>query len=112
MPRRRKHRHCRFFVGQRVFKPPRIPMSELELYTVGIDEFEAMRLCDHEGLSQIEAAAHMRISRGTVQRLLDRGRRTVLEAILENAALAVAEGPVEESRRKSAAAGESGRFIE
>ena len=76
-------------------------MSELALYTVVIDELEAMRLCDHEGLTQIEAAERMTISRGTVQRLLERGRWTVLEAIIKNGALLIAEAPVEETERRS-----------
>lgn len=101
MPPRRKHRHCRFLAGQRVFKPPRVPMSELALYTVGIDEFEAMRLCDHDGLSQIEAAERMKISRGTVQRLLERGRWTILEAVLDNGAVSIARAPVEEADRQT-----------
>lgn len=107
MPRRRKHRRCRFLQGQRVLKPPRIPMRELAVYTVGIDEFEAMRLCDHEGLSQIEAAERMAVSRGTVQRLLERGRKTVLDAILSEGALAVSESPVAEPERIVPPAGET-----
>lgn len=74
-------------------------MSELTLHTIGIDEFEAMRLCDHEGLSQIEASERMKISRGTVQRLLERGRRTLLEAILSNSAVAIAEDTITHSER-------------
>lgn len=80
-------------------KPPRIPMSELTIHTVGIDEFEAMRLCDYEGLSQVEAAGRMAVSRGTVQRLLERGRKAVLDAILSGGALAVSESPVAERDR-------------
>ncbi|HUX19906.1 MAG TPA: DUF134 domain-containing protein [Spirochaetia bacterium] len=99
MPRNRKQRQCRFLEGQRVFKPPRIPMSELTLYTIGIDEFEAMRLCDHEGLSQIEASERMKISRGTVQRLLERGRRTLLEGILSNSAVAISDNAISHSER-------------
>lgn len=76
-------------------------MGELALYTVGIDEFEAMRLCDHEGLSQIDAAQRMKVSRGTVQRLLERGRWTVLEAMVRNGALSIAEAPVDEAERRS-----------
>ena len=74
-------------------------MSELVLHTVGIDEFEAMRLCDHEGMSQIEAAAQMQVSRGTVQRLLEKGRKTLLEAIITNGALGIADDTVVEGER-------------
>lgn len=53
------------------------------------DEFEAMRLCDGEGLSQIDAGERMQISRGAVQRLLETGRRKVIQALLSNQALGV-----------------------
>jgi uncharacterized protein len=75
-------------------------MSELTLYTVGIDELEAMRLCDQEGLSQIDAADRIGVSRGTVQRLLERGRRTLLDAIISNSALAISEGTVSDAERR------------
>lgn len=75
-------------------------MSELVLHTVGIDEFEAMRLCDHEGMSQIEAAERMQVSRGTVQRLLEKGRKTLLEAIITNGALGIADDAVAEGERR------------
>jgi predicted DNA-binding protein (UPF0251 family) len=41
----------------------------------------------------------MKISRGTVQRLLERGRRTLLEAILSNSAVAIAEDTITHSER-------------
>jgi predicted DNA-binding protein (UPF0251 family) len=54
------------------------------VHWLALDEFEAMRLCDLEGLSQIEAGERMQISRGTVQRLLESGRRKVVQALLAN----------------------------
>jgi predicted DNA-binding protein (UPF0251 family) len=57
------------------------------VHWLALDEFEAMRLCDLEGLSQIEAGEHMQVSRGTVQRLLESGRRKVVQALLANEGL-------------------------
>ena len=54
-----------------------------------LDEFEAMRLCDHEGKSQIEASEAMGISRGTVQRLLLSGRRKLLDVLLREQELVI-----------------------
>ncbi len=82
MPRRFKRRHCRRLSGIKNFKPSGIPAIELEKTVLRLDEFEAMRLCDHEGKSQIEAAEVMGISRGTVQRLLLSGRKKVLDVLL------------------------------
>ncbi len=84
-----KRRTCRRLDGNRVFKPAAIPLSELETVHLGLDELEAMRLCDVEGLDQSEAGVHMAVSRGTVQRLLSRGRRKLVEALIANQAVVV-----------------------
>ena len=89
MPRPRKHRNCRQHEGDRVFKPRSIPMPELEIMFLGEDELEALRLCDVEGLHQSVAGERMGVSRGTVQRLLKSGRKTLVRAVVETAALVI-----------------------
>ncbi len=91
MPRPRKHRNCRRFEGDRVFKPRSIPMPELELVFLGDDELEALRLCDLEGLDQAGAGERMGVSRGTVQRLLKSGREAVVRALVDGGALVIGE---------------------
>jgi uncharacterized protein len=78
----KKRRHCRPIGELRRFKPAGIPASKLVRRIVHLDEFEAIRLCDLEGLSQIEAAGVMTVSRGTVQRLLQSGRSKIAGALL------------------------------
>lgn len=92
MPRPRKRRTCRRFEGDRVFKPRSIPMSRLEIVHLGLDELEAMRLCDVDEVDQETAGARMGVSRGTVQRLLRSGRIKVLRALLESSALIIEPG--------------------
>ena len=92
MPRPRKRRRCRAYDGDRVFKPRSIPMSELDTIRLELSELEALRLCDLEGCDQEAAGERMAISRGTVQRLLKRGRAKVLRALLESRALLVDKG--------------------
>lgn len=82
MPRRCKQRNCRSLNGDRNFKPSGIPSRELEKVELRLDEFEALRLCDYDGLNQIEAGETMGVSRGTVQRLLISGRKKVVDALL------------------------------
>lgn len=89
MPRPRKKRFCRRFGTDRVFKPQGIPMTELEIIEIPVDAFEAMRLCDHEGLDQSAAGEVMGVSRGTVQRLLYQGRKQIVEALLKNSAVTI-----------------------
>ena len=64
-------------------------MRQIDTVVLGLDQFEAMRLCDIEQLDQEEAGRRMGVSRGTVQRLLYRGRRQLLEAILKNSAVII-----------------------
>ncbi len=87
MPRCKKQRCCRILENEVIFKPTGIPLSEMEIISVDIDELEAIRLCDYEGKSQIEAAELMKISRGTVQRLLISGRKKILEGLLHQKAI-------------------------
>jgi len=89
VPRPRKHRNCRQYDGDRIFKPRSIPMPELEVRNLGEDELEALRLCDVEGLHQAVAGERMGVSRGTVQRLLKTGRATLVRAVVEGAALLI-----------------------
>lgn len=64
-------------------------MHGLEIVEIEADEFESIRLCDFEKLSQIEAGEKMGISRGTVQRLLDSARYKILDAFINNKAIKI-----------------------
>jgi uncharacterized protein len=85
----KKRRRCRRFSNNRVFKPAGVPSYQLEEVRIYIDEFEAIRLCDYEGLNQIQASEKMGISRATIQRLLTSARRKITETILDNKALVI-----------------------
>ena len=49
-----------------------------------LDELEAMRLVDGENLTQEDAGEKMGISRGSIWRLLQSGRKKIITAIYEN----------------------------
>ena len=51
--------------GASIFKPIGVPVINLEEVVMTLDEFEAMRLADLEGLYHEEAAARMGVSRAT-----------------------------------------------
>lgn len=89
MPRRQKMRQCRRLDDGRFYKPSGIPACQLETVELNLDEFEALRLCDFDGMNQIEAAESMGISRGTVQRLLGTGRKKVVDILLHQKALKI-----------------------
>ena len=83
----RKKRYCRRLESGKIYKPQGIPMSEIEKEILSLDEFEARRLCDYEGYSQIEAAEEMDVSRATIQRLLEHSRKKIVTAFLHNSAI-------------------------
>lgn len=58
-------------------------------------ELEALRLVDRKGLNQEEAGKEMHISRGTVWRLLQEGRKKIVIALTEGRPLNItAQGTV------------------
>jgi predicted DNA-binding protein (UPF0251 family) len=93
MPRPRKERRYRCAFSCQGFKPIGIPTSELERIALQKDEIEALRLCDMKGLTQEQAGTSMKISRGTVQRLLTSAREKVATAIVNGAALIFEDEP-------------------
>lgn len=98
MPKCKKIRCCRLLENEIIFKPTGVPLSELEIIEIEADELEAIRLCDHEGKSQIEAGESMSISRGTVQRLLNSGRKKLLDGLLFQKAIKLKNSLYEEGK--------------
>ena len=77
------------------FKPRGVPVSELEETVVSVDELEALRLADLEGLYHEEAAARMNVSRATFGRIVESARRKVAEVLVRGRALKIEGGVVE-----------------
>jgi predicted DNA-binding protein (UPF0251 family) len=61
---------------------PHPTLSENQL-VLTIAEYEAMRLIDLKGLNQEEAGLLMKVSRGTIWRLLDSGREKIMKMLSE-----------------------------
>jgi predicted DNA-binding protein (UPF0251 family) len=80
--------------GSRAFKPIGRAVDGLEIEELRLDEFEALRLADLEGLYQEAAAERMGVSRPTFARILARARLAVARALIEERVLMVGEGPV------------------
>jgi len=55
------------------------------------DEWEAVKLCDADGLKQEEAARKMGISQPTLQRTLARARGKIAQALVEGKAIRIEE---------------------
>ncbi len=89
MVRPRKPRRVMFDPNVTYFKPRAVPLSILEEVDLGVDELEAIRLCDLKGLSQIKAAKRMRISQSTLGRTLSSAHKKIAEALTEGKAIKI-----------------------
>jgi len=80
-----KDRLIRMKRGSLSFVPLAVSGEPLQREPVVIrpDELEALRLVYLEGYTQEEAAELMRISRGTLWRALDNGRKKLVQALVE-----------------------------
>jgi uncharacterized protein len=94
MPRPCCMRQIGFVPDVIYFKPAGIPLRELEEIVVALDELEALRLADLQGLYQEQAAEKMKISRPTFSRIVEEARRKVAEALIHGKALRMEGGAV------------------
>ncbi len=92
MPRPRKPRFVRAEPVTRYFKPQGIPLRDLESVVLSVEELEALRLVDDEGLYQEAAAERMEVSRQTFQRVLREARRKVADVLVNGKALGIEGG--------------------
>lgn len=76
------------------FKPAGVPVTEIEEQRLTLDEFEALRLCDLEGLYLEDAAGRMEISRPTLSRILDSARKKVADSLVNGKSLRIEGGVI------------------
>ena len=74
------------------FKPAGIPLGALEDVGLTVEEVEAMRLKDLEGLQQEECAGRMRITRPTFHRILGSARQKIADAFINGKAIRIGGG--------------------
>jgi predicted DNA-binding protein (UPF0251 family) len=101
MGRPKNCRKVQFMPGSKYFKPRGIPLSGLEEIVLTVDECEAIRLADLEGMYQEQAAGKMAISRQTFGRIIESAHKKVAEALVKGKALKIDGGEIEmaETRR-------------
>lgn len=91
--------HCCRRIAQpgnvRYFKPRGIPLVRLEEVVLHLDEYEALRLADMDGLYQKQAAEKMKVSRATFGRILTSARKKVANALVEGQAIRIEGGCVQ-----------------
>lgn len=95
MPRPVKWRKVEYIPQNKYFAP--CPKGDCGKRGIGeinikVEELEAMRLKDIEGLTQEECAEKMQVSRQTFQNIIDSARLKVATALLEDKAISVGGG--------------------
>ena len=65
---------------------------EDEPIILNLDEYEAIRLMDREGMSQQECSKRMGVARTTVQKIYEVARRKVADALVEGRPLKIQGG--------------------
>ena len=77
------------------FKPHGVPLRLLREVRISLDELEALRLADLEGLSHEAAGERMGVSRATFGRIVTQARNKTAEALVHGLAIRVEGGAVE-----------------
>jgi predicted DNA-binding protein (UPF0251 family) len=77
------------------FKPAGVPLAHIQEVRLPIEEAEALRLKDIEGLEQDDCAQKMRVSRPTFARILLSARRKMADALLNGKAIRIEGGNYE-----------------
>ncbi len=78
--------------GAGFFRPVGIPANLLQGVCLSVEEIEAIRLKDLEGLEQEECAQRMHISRPTFHRIVESARRKLADALINGKAIQIEGG--------------------
>jgi len=92
MPRPKRIRNIENPPIMEGFKPFGIPTTDLDPVVLLFEEYESIRLADYKGLTQLEAAEKMNISRPTFTRVYEKARRTIARAFVEGKAIFIEGG--------------------
>ena len=108
MPRPPRQRVISGIPSVTVYKPAGVPARELQWINLTLDEFEAIRLIDGEGLDQEMVAERMEVSRPTVTRILGSARLKIAQVLVHGQALVIEGGPVVQAPAERAFGGGHG----
>ncbi len=92
MPRPRKWKKVCSLPENDLFGPLVQDVHEREIVVMSVEEFEAIRLIDQQGLTQDESAVRMNVARGTVQRIYSDARAKLAESLINGSVLKIEGG--------------------
>ncbi len=94
MPRPRKLRTVCCVPENDAFGPKNVIFSSESTITITIDEYEALRLIDLEGMTQEECAIQMTIARTTVQSIYSEARKKIADAVVNRKWIVITGGDI------------------
>jgi predicted DNA-binding protein (UPF0251 family) len=94
MPRPFKFRNVNGSFPVNYYKPAGIPLGALEEVVLGVDEMEAIRLADAEGMYQADAAEKMGVSRQTFGNIIKAAHQKIADALINGKAIRIEGGIV------------------
>lgn len=89
MVRPRLCRRIKFNPEVNYFKPQGIPVRCLEVVQMSLEEMEALRLKNLEGLEQTQAAQKMNTSQSTFARILASAHQKIADALINGKAIKI-----------------------
>lgn len=92
MPRPKKWRRVCCMPARTEFAPVGEPFHSSDAVIMTVDEYEAIRLIDHEGFNQEECAGYMNIGRTTVQQIYNNARKKLSITVVEGKPLMISGG--------------------
>ncbi len=95
---------CRRVAGEpgcEIFKPVGVPVSAIDEVVLSMDEFEAIRLADFDGLYHDKAAEQMKVSRQTFGRIIQAARHKVSQVLVKGLALRIEGGEIKMVQKRT-----------
>ena len=92
MSRPRKWRSVCSLPSNSRFGPLGPSLEGLQPVVMTVDEYEAFRLIDYEGMTQMECSVQMGVARSTVQGIYDSARKKLAHSLVEGKPLLIEGG--------------------
>ncbi len=92
MPRPKKWRKVCCMPANTEFAPVGAGFQPEDAVTMTVEEYESIRLIDHEGFTQEECAGYMKIARTTVQLIYNEARKKLAASLVEGKPLIISGG--------------------
>lgn len=88
---RRRRRICEL-PKMNLFGPLKGPVPNDPIIILNIDEYETIRLIDHEGMNQEQCAERMDVARTTVQGIYNNARKKIADSLINGLLLKIEGG--------------------